>query len=69
MAHYVETRIRQAIGNDRGDVPGWVMITLMTAALVAIVWGLAAGWLKDMFSKAQGTVTGPGVGGGAPTGG
>jgi hypothetical protein len=63
MAHYIEARIRKAIGNDRGDVPGWVMITLMTAALVAIVWGLAAGWLKNMFTQAQGTVTGPGAGG------
>jgi len=24
-----------------GDVPGWVLITLMTAGLVIIIWGRA----------------------------
>jgi hypothetical protein len=23
---------------ERGDVPGWVLITLMTAGIVAIIW-------------------------------
>lgn len=59
MIRYVEARVRQAIGDERGDVPGWVMITLMTAALVAIVWGLAAGWLTRIFNQAAATVTGP----------
>nr|NLD39991.1 hypothetical protein [Actinomycetales bacterium] len=26
---------------ERGDVPGWVMVTLMTAGLVAVIWALA----------------------------
>ena len=26
---------------DRGDVPGWVLITVMTAALVVIIWTAA----------------------------
>ena len=33
-------RLRK-LSDDRGDVPGWVLITLMTAGLVIIIWGLA----------------------------
>ena len=34
------TRLRSRLGEDdaeRGDVPGWVMITVMTAALVLAI--------------------------------
>ena len=30
--------LRTAGHRERGDVPGWVMITLMTAGLVAVLW-------------------------------
>ena len=26
---------------ERGDVPGWVLVTLMTAGLVVLLWGVA----------------------------
>lgn len=29
-------------GNDRGDVPGWVLVVLMTAGLVTGIWTVAA---------------------------
>ena len=29
--------------DERGDVPGWVLVTVMTAGLVAIIWGVAEG--------------------------
>ncbi|MCU1675739.1 MAG: hypothetical protein JWM93_497 [Frankiales bacterium] len=54
---YVETRIRQSLGNERGDVPGWVMITLMTCAIAAILWGLAGDWLRSLFDSAKDQVT------------
>ena len=38
--------------NDRGDVPGWVLITLMTAGLVIIIWGLAGPALSSIFEQA-----------------
>lgn len=28
-------------GRERGDVPGWVLITLMTAGLVTVIWTFA----------------------------
>ena len=27
--------------DERGDVPGWVMITVMTAGLVVVIWAIA----------------------------
>ncbi len=37
---------------ERGDVPGWVMVTLMTAGLVALIWALAGDALAGMFTQA-----------------
>ncbi|WP_062208791.1 hypothetical protein [Demequina oxidasica] len=44
--------------SDRGDVPGWVLITLMTAGLVALIWGIAGPRLADVFTSAIDSVTG-----------
>jgi hypothetical protein len=38
--------------NDRGDVPGWVLITVMTAGLVMAIWGVAEGQLQSMLTNA-----------------
>jgi hypothetical protein len=37
---------------ERGDVPGWVLITLMTAGLVAALWAVAEDQLKSLFTEA-----------------
>jgi len=50
---------RRASDRERGDVPGWVLITLMTAGLVTILWSLAATQLTALFTKAMTSVTGP----------
>ena len=44
--------------DDRGDVPGWVLITLMTAGLVVIIWALAGPALSSVFQQAIEKVTG-----------
>ncbi|WP_170154375.1 hypothetical protein [Protaetiibacter intestinalis] len=44
--------------DDRGDVPGWVLITLMTAALVILIWALAGPALSDIFQNAIDKVSG-----------
>jgi hypothetical protein len=44
--------------DERGDVPGWVLITLMTAGLVIIIWGLAGPALSGVFEQAIERVTG-----------
>jgi hypothetical protein len=43
---------------DRGDVPGWVLITVMTAGLVSAIWLLAGPALTSMFQEALAKVTG-----------
>ena len=42
---------------ERGDVPGWVLITLMTAGIVAIIWGFAEERLLAILSDALESVT------------
>jgi hypothetical protein len=44
-------------GNDDGDVPGWVLITLMTAGLVAVLWGAAGTKLGSLLNTALDSVT------------
>jgi hypothetical protein len=46
------------ISRDEGDVPGWVLITLMTAGLVVIIWALAGPALSGVFQQAIQRVTG-----------
>jgi Tfp pilus assembly protein PilX len=41
---------------ERGDVPGWVLITVMTAGLVVAIWGVAGRQLQDMLEKALDSV-------------
>lgn len=59
-AHVLLAGRRRDVSNrDRGDVPGWVLITLMTAGLVTILWKLAGDQLAALFTQAMGSVTGP----------
>lgn len=46
-------------GDDRGDVPGWVLITVMTAGLVSALWLIADDQLARIFEGALSSVTGP----------
>lgn len=44
--------------DERGDVPGWVMITVMTAGLVAILTAVAGPQLRSMLENALTSVGG-----------
>ncbi len=46
------------VHDERGDVPGWVLITLMTAGLVAVLWKVAGDQLVALFQQAMSSVTG-----------
>lgn len=39
--------------DETGDVPGWVLITLMTAGLVVLMWTAAGPALKGIFDQAM----------------
>ncbi|MGB2839530.1 MAG: hypothetical protein WBC76_06845 [Actinomycetes bacterium] len=62
----MRTKRRLAFGSlvrqfrsERGDVPGWVLITVMTAGLVTALWLVADDQLREIFTSALGRVTGP----------
>lgn len=38
--------------DDRGDVPGWVLVTLMTAGIVMALWIVAEPKLSGLLSAA-----------------
>jgi hypothetical protein len=44
--------------DERGDVPGWVLITVMTAGLVAALWAIAGPQLGQMLRDALNSVRG-----------
>ena len=45
---------------ERGDVPGWVMITVMTAALVLAILAVFQNAIVDAVRNALASVTGAG---------
>jgi len=61
MEHLTYTLIRLYVvmtvpeGRDeRGDVPGWVMITVMSVGLVGVIWVAAEDQLSALLSRALG---------------
>lgn len=51
-------RLRRRRTQERGDVPGWVMITLMTAGIVAGLTAIAGPRLSTMLNQALSAVGG-----------
>ena len=45
--------------DDRGDVPGWVLVAVMTAGLVTALWLVADGQLTSIFQRAGTSVAKP----------
>ncbi len=45
--------------SERGDVPGWVLVTLMSALLVVALLGVAKGELTSVFRNAINSVSSP----------
>lgn len=50
--------LREFVDDETGDVPGWVLVTLMTAGLVVAIWTLAGPALAALFEQALGRVSG-----------
>jgi hypothetical protein len=56
--HVYVQRVRAA-SDDRGDVPGWVLVTVMTAGLVTAIWLVADGQLTSVLDRAISSVSQP----------
>jgi hypothetical protein len=52
---YLRVRVHR---RDRRDIPGWVLITIMTAGLVSALWLVADDKLKELFNNALDGVVG-----------
>ncbi len=42
VGHQFLSRVGRTLASERGDVPGWVLVVLMTTGLVTGIWTLAA---------------------------
>jgi hypothetical protein len=54
----IRGRIARLLRRDEGDVPGWVLISLMTAGLVIAIWAIAGPALGQIFESALQRVAG-----------
>lgn len=55
----LEYKLRCLRKDERGDVPGWVLVTVMTAGLVVALWSIADGQLKSVLENAIRSVSSP----------
>jgi hypothetical protein len=51
--------LRRCAEPERGDVPGWVLITIMTAGLITVIYGVASEQLQDILTNALNSVRSP----------
>ena len=42
-------RVRKLVIDERGDVPGWVLVVLMTTGLVTGIWTIAAPRIESLL--------------------
>jgi hypothetical protein len=50
---FMRNQVSTSLESESGDVPGWVLITLMTAGLVVLMWAVAGPALKGVFEQAM----------------
>jgi hypothetical protein len=51
-------RIVKKLSEDRGDVPGWVLVVLMTTGLVTAIWTIAAPRLTTILKNSLDAMNG-----------
>lgn len=52
------SRFYKALSDDRGDVPGWVLVVLMTTGLVTAIWTIAAPRLSAILRNSLDSMNG-----------
>ena len=51
-------RFTQILSSERGDVPGWVLVVLMTTGLVTAIWTIAAPRLTSILKNSLDSMNG-----------
>jgi hypothetical protein len=59
LHHRIARAVLPRLQDDRGDVPGWVLITVMTAGLVTGLWLVADDQLTAVLGRAITSVAKP----------
>lgn len=59
LAQRVVARLHVQLMSDRGDVPGWVLVSVMSAGLVTALWVVADDQLSAVLGRAISSVTAP----------
>jgi hypothetical protein len=55
---FTKSRAFKAISDQRGDVPGWVLVVLMTTGLVTAIWTIAAPRLTAILRNSLDSMNG-----------
>jgi hypothetical protein len=53
-----KSRIYRSLSDQRGDVPGWVLVVLMTTGLVTAIWTIAAPRLTAILKNSLDAMNG-----------
>lgn len=54
----IQRRYKSALTSERGDVPGWVLVVLMTTGLVTAIWTIAAPRLTSILKNSLDAMNG-----------
>ena len=55
---FLKNRLNQLLRDDRGDVPGWVLVVLMTTGLVTALWAIAKPNLTSILNNSLNSMNG-----------
>jgi hypothetical protein len=58
IAEFRKSRFYRVLYDDRGDVPGWVLVVLMTTGLVTAIWTIAAPRLSAILKNSLDAMNG-----------
>jgi len=55
---FLKHRVNELLRDDRGDVPGWVLVVLMTTGLVTALWAIAKPNLTNILNNSLNSMNG-----------
>ncbi len=58
FSRFRETEFYSHLKSERGDVPGWVLVVLMTTGLVTAIWTIAAPRLTSILKNSLDSMNG-----------